>query len=230
MPPLITKWQQLPDSDKDLFPLLECFTSIAQVLPLFLLACVHLSRCMSAVVSSENHSAVGGWFNIKRKLFDAWEDLADNFVSQISTGKWMGACFQALGPGFTQYAEPVFVRCISLIHTHEVAKVLKLLYHSEHYWLCSGSSTSYTVPSFPQLATVSCVQANIMMEPFCFLSLQLTRLLYTYVHPLMKSVGTNGSSSLPFMMKMMVWYFVGFIHEIMTVLFLLFSSWFCWNW
>jgi hypothetical protein len=32
MPPLIAKWQQLPNSDKDLFPLLECFTSIAQVL------------------------------------------------------------------------------------------------------------------------------------------------------------------------------------------------------
>ncbi|KAG5526841.1 hypothetical protein RHGRI_032939 [Rhododendron griersonianum] len=31
MPPLIAKWQQLPNSDKDLFPLLECFTSIAQV-------------------------------------------------------------------------------------------------------------------------------------------------------------------------------------------------------
>lgn len=31
MPPLIDKWQQLKDSDKDLFPLLECFTSIAQV-------------------------------------------------------------------------------------------------------------------------------------------------------------------------------------------------------
>ncbi|GBG76318.1 hypothetical protein CBR_g22065 [Chara braunii] len=32
MPPLIAKWQQLPDSDKDLFPLLECLTSIAQAL------------------------------------------------------------------------------------------------------------------------------------------------------------------------------------------------------
>ncbi|XP_042462672.1 transportin-1-like isoform X3 [Zingiber officinale] len=31
MPPLIAKWQQLTNSDKDLFPLLECFTSIAQV-------------------------------------------------------------------------------------------------------------------------------------------------------------------------------------------------------
>ncbi|KAL0324348.1 UNVERIFIED_CONTAM: Transportin-1 [Sesamum calycinum] len=30
MPPLIAKWQQLSNSDKDLFPLLECFTSIAQ--------------------------------------------------------------------------------------------------------------------------------------------------------------------------------------------------------
>jgi transportin-1 len=58
MPPLISKWQQVSDNDKDLFPLLECFTSIAQ----------------------------------------------------------------ALGPGFTQYAEPVFVRCINLIRTHEVAK------------------------------------------------------------------------------------------------------------
>ncbi|ONM15684.1 Transportin-1 [Zea mays] len=33
MPPLITKWQQLSNSDKDLFPLLECFTSIAQIDP-----------------------------------------------------------------------------------------------------------------------------------------------------------------------------------------------------
>lgn len=32
MPPLITKWQQIPDWDRDLFPLLECLTSIAQAL------------------------------------------------------------------------------------------------------------------------------------------------------------------------------------------------------
>ncbi|KAF4382452.1 hypothetical protein G4B88_011404 [Cannabis sativa] len=30
MPPLIAKWQQLSNADKDLFPLLECFTSISQ--------------------------------------------------------------------------------------------------------------------------------------------------------------------------------------------------------
>ncbi|KAI3916107.1 hypothetical protein MKW98_004548, partial [Papaver atlanticum] len=33
MPPLISKWQQLSNSDKDLFPLLECFMSIAQADP-----------------------------------------------------------------------------------------------------------------------------------------------------------------------------------------------------
>ncbi|KAL9391252.1 hypothetical protein Peur_015172 [Populus x canadensis] len=32
MPPLIAKWQQLSNSDKDLFPLLECFTSLAKAL------------------------------------------------------------------------------------------------------------------------------------------------------------------------------------------------------
>ncbi|KAG2703104.1 hypothetical protein I3843_06G114100 [Carya illinoinensis] len=59
MPPLIAKWQQLSNSDKDIFPLLECFTSVAQ----------------------------------------------------------------ALGTGFSQFAEPVFQRCISIIQTQELAKV-----------------------------------------------------------------------------------------------------------
>ncbi|KAF5443757.1 hypothetical protein F2P56_036291 [Juglans regia] len=59
MPPLIAKWQQLSNSDKDIFPLLECFTSVAQ----------------------------------------------------------------ALGNGFSQFAEPVFQRCISIIQTQELAKV-----------------------------------------------------------------------------------------------------------
>ncbi|KAK7280593.1 hypothetical protein RJT34_25658 [Clitoria ternatea] len=58
MPPLIEKWQQLSNSDKDLFPLLECFTSIAH----------------------------------------------------------------ALGTGFTQFAEPVFRRCINIIQTQQFAK------------------------------------------------------------------------------------------------------------
>lgn len=32
MPPLVAKWQQLADSDKDILPLLECLTSISQAL------------------------------------------------------------------------------------------------------------------------------------------------------------------------------------------------------
>lgn len=59
MPPLIAKWQQLSNADKDLFPLLECFTSIAQ----------------------------------------------------------------ALGTGFSQFAQPVFQRCINIIQTQQIAKV-----------------------------------------------------------------------------------------------------------
>lgn len=59
MPPLIAKWQQLSNYDRDIFPLLECFTSIAQ----------------------------------------------------------------ALGPGFAQFAEPVFQRCINIIQTQQMAKI-----------------------------------------------------------------------------------------------------------
>ncbi|KAL7150279.1 hypothetical protein ABFS83_05G100900 [Erythranthe nasuta] len=59
MPPLIGKWQQLSNSDKDLFPLFECFTSIAK----------------------------------------------------------------ALGTGFSQFAQPVYQRCINIIQTQQLAKV-----------------------------------------------------------------------------------------------------------
>ncbi|XP_057478503.1 transportin-1-like [Actinidia eriantha] len=61
-PPLIAKWQQLSNSDKDLFPLLECFTSIAQ----------------------------------------------------------------ALGTGFSKFAQPVFQRCITIIQSQQLAKVSKI--------------------------------------------------------------------------------------------------------
>ena len=32
MPPLLQRWHLLPDSDRDLLPLLECLTSLAQAL------------------------------------------------------------------------------------------------------------------------------------------------------------------------------------------------------
>ncbi|KAF9600199.1 hypothetical protein IFM89_005023 [Coptis chinensis] len=73
MPPLISKWQQLSNADKDLFPLLECFTSIAQA-------------------------------SVELQPIDESQNLA-------------------LGSGFSQFAEPVFQRCINLIQTQQLAKV-----------------------------------------------------------------------------------------------------------
>lgn len=67
MPPLIAKWQQLSNSDKDLFPLLEFFTSIAQ----------------------------------------------------------------ALGTGFSQFAEPVFQRCLTIIQTQQLIKANPVAYDKE---------------------------------------------------------------------------------------------------
>ena len=32
MPPLVAKWQSLPDTDRDLLPLLECFTAITSAI------------------------------------------------------------------------------------------------------------------------------------------------------------------------------------------------------
>jgi hypothetical protein len=49
----------------------------------------------------------------------------------------------------------------------------------------------------------------------------LGRLLYAYLHhcwELMNLVGSHGSSSLPFVMKVMVCHFVSDSHEVMTAL------------
>ncbi|PHT97847.1 Transportin-1 [Capsicum chinense] len=55
MPPLIGKWQQLPNSDKDLFPLLECFTSIAQALGAGFAQFAHpvFQRCITIIQSQQ---------------------------------------------------------------------------------------------------------------------------------------------------------------------------------
>ncbi|XP_065881178.1 transportin-1-like [Euphorbia lathyris] len=55
MPPLFSKWQQLSDSDKDLFPLLECFTSIAQALGTGFspFAVTVFQRCMNIIQSQQ---------------------------------------------------------------------------------------------------------------------------------------------------------------------------------
>ncbi|KAK9150951.1 hypothetical protein Syun_009260 [Stephania yunnanensis] len=96
MPPLISKWQQLSNSDKDLFPLLECFTSIAQFL--------------------DETKTIGGAYNIANE-------------SSL-----------ALGPGFSQFAGPVFQRCIELIQAQQLAKVDPLsagVQYDKEFIVCS---------------------------------------------------------------------------------------------
>jgi hypothetical protein len=50
---------------------------------------------------------------------------------------------------------------------------------------------------------------------------------YTYCWELMKSVGSHGSLSLLFVMKVMVWNFVSNFHKVTTVLILMLPSLFC---
>lgn len=70
---------------------------------------------------------------------------------QIMCNSNVGWC-QALGPGFSQYAEPVFLRCITLIRTHEVAKVLWLhsLYLEPLYSLLLESLTIRRILTYIQ--------------------------------------------------------------------------------
>ena len=58
MPPLIQKWNLLKDDDKDLFPLLECLSSVATALQEgFLPYCEPVyKRCVSLVEQTLNQS------------------------------------------------------------------------------------------------------------------------------------------------------------------------------
>lgn len=58
MPPLIEKWNALKDEDKDLFPLLECLSSVATSLQSgFLPYCEPVfNRCVSLVSQTLMHS------------------------------------------------------------------------------------------------------------------------------------------------------------------------------
>lgn len=60
MPPLITKWNSLKDEDKDLFPLLECLSSVATALQSgFLPYCEPVfRRCVSLVEQTLNQHIV----------------------------------------------------------------------------------------------------------------------------------------------------------------------------
>lgn len=60
MPPLIQKWNQLKDEDKDLFPLLECLSSVATALRSGFLPYAEpvFQRCVSLVEQTLTQSVV----------------------------------------------------------------------------------------------------------------------------------------------------------------------------
>jgi hypothetical protein len=92
---------------------------------------------------------------------------------------------------------------------------------------------------------VSWVQANIINEsPNCFQKNPACRfyimvcqkfvadyylLIYTHCQELMKSAGSHGSVSLLFVMKVMVWNFVGNSHKVMTATSVMLPSNCCWG-
>ncbi|MCE0481866.1 Transportin-1 [Datura stramonium] len=90
MPPLIAKWQQLPNSDKDLFPLLECFTSIAQALgtgfaqfaqPVF-------QRCITIIQSQQlaKVDPVSAGLQYDREFIVCSLDLLSGLAEGLSSG------------------------------------------------------------------------------------------------------------------------------------------------
>ena len=60
MPPLIQKWNELKDEDKDLFPLLECLSSVATALHSGFLPYAEpvFQRCVSLVEKTLTQSLV----------------------------------------------------------------------------------------------------------------------------------------------------------------------------
>ena len=75
MPPLIQKWNQLKDEDKDLFPLLECLSSVATALRSGFLPYAEpvFQRCVSLVEQTLAQSVVRSlsvyWAQIWGKCF-----------------------------------------------------------------------------------------------------------------------------------------------------------------
>ena len=66
MPPLIKKWNELKDEDKDLFPLLECLSSVATALHSGFLPYAEpvYQRCVSLVDKTLTQSVVSASRNV----------------------------------------------------------------------------------------------------------------------------------------------------------------------
>ena len=111
MPPLVAKWNALADDDKSLFPLLECFTSIAQALgrafapfaPPVFTRCVALIQRTLALEAQA--AAQGGAYEVADKEFIV---CSLDLISGMTEG--MGA---DVGPLLAQtQLPPLLLRCM----------------------------------------------------------------------------------------------------------------------
>jgi hypothetical protein len=100
---------------------------------------------------------------------------------------------QALGPGFAQFAEPVFQRCINLIQSQQLAKVCLLFafYNIFEFESCSLNRSSH--PSMLLFhakcsVTVICFLSDLISDFSFFLFISTTVLLYNHTSTMMYSL------------------------------------------
>ncbi|CAI5518192.1 unnamed protein product, partial [Closterium sp. Naga37s-1] len=143
MPPLTAKWQQISDFDRDIFPLLECFTSVAQALgpafapyaetaldPAFApYAETVLARCCHIIrVQLVAQTVLARCCHIIRvqlvaqALGPAFDPYAENVLARCCHIIRVQLVAQALGPAFAPYAETVLARCCYIIRVQLVAQ------------------------------------------------------------------------------------------------------------
>ncbi|CAN8270848.1 unnamed protein product [Cochlearia groenlandica] len=90
MPPLVSKWQQLSNSDKDLFPLLECFTSISQALGIGFAPFAQpvFQRCMDIIqlqqLAKVDSASAGSQYD--REFIVCCLDLLSGLAEGLSSG------------------------------------------------------------------------------------------------------------------------------------------------
>uniref|UniRef100_A0A671KPL9 Transportin-1 n=1 Tax=Sinocyclocheilus anshuiensis TaxID=1608454 RepID=A0A671KPL9_9TELE len=107
MPPLIQKWNELKDEDKDLFPLLECLSSVATALQSgFLPYCEPVyQRCVTLVQKTLAQAMLVARSNIMTLLFQCMQDTMPE-VRQSSfalLGDLTKACFPHVKPCIAEF-------------------------------------------------------------------------------------------------------------------------------
>ncbi|XP_017247330.2 transportin-1 [Daucus carota subsp. sativus] len=122
MPPLIAKWQQLSYSDKDLLPLLECFTSIAQALgtrfSLFVQPvsqrCINISRTSRHIPWAGTEVFASGTIECEETIF-TWVQQHNYLVSSIArrmASAWYWSIVRLVfDPGDFIYSHPGDFSC-----------------------------------------------------------------------------------------------------------------------